>query len=295
MQNLSRNEIIGYFLGFLAIIMFAGTLPFTRLALNGYSPWFITFGRAGIATVLSFAFIIALKRPFPRAHLLPLAAAGLLLAFGFPGLMAIALQTVPSGHGGVVLGILPLMTAVFATLLDGDRPSPLFWFCALAGGLLVALFAVRDSGFTATPGDLGLFAACFCASIGYVISGKLSRFMTGWEVISWALILVSPISFIGAIYTWEPRFLNASLQAVTSFGYLGIISMYLSFFAWNMAMAKGGIARVGQLQLLQTFFTLLFSYLLLGEHIGWDAIAFACAVSLFVYISRRAKIQKHTQ
>jgi drug/metabolite transporter (DMT)-like permease len=295
MQKLSRDEIIGYLLGILAVVMFAGSLPFTRLALTGYSPWFITFGRAFIATILSVAFILVLKRPFPKAHILPLAGAGFMLGVGFPGLMAIALQTVPSAHGGVVLGILPLMTALFAALLDGDRPSPLFWFCAVSGGLLVALFAVRDSGFTPTAGDVGLFAACICASIGYVISGKLSRFMTGWEVISWALIFISPISIIGTIYTWEPRFANASLQAHVSLGYLGLISMYLGFFAWNVAMAKGGIARVGQVQLLQTFVTLLIAYLLLGEHIGWDAIVFAGAVSLLVYVSRRAKIQKHKQ
>ncbi len=295
MQTLSRREIIGYMLGILAVVMFAGSLPFTRLALTDYSPWFITFGRAVIATIVSVIFIVALKRPVPRAHFVPLVGAGLTLAVGFPGFMAIALQTVPSAHGGVVLGILPLMTAVFAALLDGDRPSPLFWFCAVSGGLLVALFAVRDSGFTPTSGDLGLFAACICASIGYVISAKLSRHMTGWEVISWSLILVSPISVLGAIWNWQPAFADASTSAVISLAYLGFISMYLGFFAWNVALAMGGIARVGQVQLLQTFVTLIIANLLLGEHIGWDTIIFATAVAALVYMSRRAKIQKSGQ
>jgi drug/metabolite transporter (DMT)-like permease len=295
MQTLSRREIIGYMLGILAVVMFAGSLPFTRLALTGFSPWFITFGRAVIATIISVLFISALKRPVPRAHFVPLVGAGLMLAVGFPGFMAIALQTVPSAHGGVVLGILPLMTAVFAALLDGDRPSPLFWFCAISGGLLVALFAVRDSGFTPTSGDLGLFAACICASIGYVISAKLARHMSGWEVISWSLILVSPISVLGAIWNWQPSFAAASTSAVISLAYLGFISMYLGFFAWNVALAMGGIARVGQVQLLQTFVTLIIANLLLGEHIGWDTIIFATAVALLVYLSRRAKIQKSAQ
>ncbi|MGL4488445.1 MAG: DMT family transporter [Rhizobiaceae bacterium] len=295
MQSLSRREIIGYLLGIIAVIMFAGSLPFTSLALTGYSPWFITFGRAVIATIASVIFIIALRRPVPRAHFLPLGIAGLFLGVGFPGFMAIALQTVPSAHGGVVLGILPLMTAVFAALFDGDRPSPLFWFCAVAGGLLVALFAVRDTGFTVSSGDLGLFAACICASIGYVISAKLSRHMTGWEVISWALILISPISLIGAFWAWQPAFAQASTSAVIALAYLGLISMYLGFFAWNVALAMGGIARVGQVQLLQTFVTLVIAYLLLGEKISWDTILFAAAVAVLVYVSRRAKIQKSDQ
>jgi drug/metabolite transporter (DMT)-like permease len=292
MQTLSRRELMGYFLGVLAVVMFAGSLPFTRLALVGYSPWFITFGRAVIATIISVAFIIALKRPIPHAHFLPLAGAGLMLGVGFPSLMAIALQTVPSAHGGVVLGILPLMTAVFAAIIDGDRPSPLFWFCAITGGLLVTLYAVRDTGFTLTSGDIGLFAACICASIGYVISGRMSRHMTGWEVISWSLILISPISVIGAFWTWEPSFADAPITAHVALAYLGLISMYLGFFAWNMALAMGGIARIGQVQLLQTFVTLIIANLLLAEKIGWDAIGFATAVAILIYLSRRAKIQK---
>jgi drug/metabolite transporter (DMT)-like permease len=215
-----------------------------------------------------------------------------MLAVGFPGFMAIALQTVPSAHGGVVLGIMPLMTAVFATLFDADRPSPLFWFCAATGGLLVALFAIGDSGFMPTAGDIGLLAASICASIGYVISGKLSRHMTGWEVISWALILVSPISLTGAIYTWQPSFAAAPKGAIIALVYLGLISMYLGFFAWNVALAMGGIARIGQVRLLQTFVTLIIANVLLSEHIGWDAIIFATAIALLVYLSRRAKIQK---
>lgn len=295
MHQRSRNEIIGYLLGVLAIVLFAGTLPFTRLALTGYSPWFITFGRAAIAALLSITLLALLRRPFPRSHAAPLMVAGVMLCVGFPGLMAIALQTVPSSHGGVVLGILPLLTALFAAVLDGDRRSPLFWFCAISGGVLVALFAVRDSGFTASYGDIVLFAACVCASIGYVISGKLTRYMTGWEVISWALIFAAPISVSGAVWAWEPRFINAPLPALISLGYLSVISMYLAFFAWNIAMAKGGIARIGQIQLLQTFITLIIANRLLGEKIGWDAFGFAFAVALLVYISQHEHIQKRPQ
>ena len=140
-----------------------------------------------------------------------------------------------------------------------------------------------------------MFLACPFCSLGYVISGKLSRHMTGWEVICWALVLVSPITFIGVWSVWEPRFLEPTPAAFWALMYLGFFSMLIGFFAWNIGLGMGGIARVGQVQLLQTFFTLGLSSLLVGEHIGWDTIAFATAVVALVAIARRAPIERHAQ
>lgn len=288
-----RRELTGLALGLAAVIMFAGSSPLTRLALADFSPWFITFGRAAIATTGAAIMLLWVKRPLANRHRLPAFLAGLLLVVIFPGMMAIALMTIPASHGGVIMGILPVLTAVFAALVDGDRPSPLFWSCAITGGVLVAIFAVRDSGFEFSSGDLWLFAACPFCSLGYVISGKLSRHMAGWEVICWALILTSPISIIGTWWVWEPRFLEASVQSIAALGYLGLFSMFFGFFAWNIGLGMGGIAKVGQVQLLQTFFTLAISAAVLNERIGWDTVIFATAIVVLVAIARRTPIRKH--
>ncbi len=290
-----RREHIGFLLGIIAVIIFAGSLPSTYLALVSFSPLFITFGRAVIATVAAIVIMAVLKKPFPRAHWREILSAGILLGVAFPALMAVAMQTLPSSHAGVVMGILPLMTATFASLIDGDRPSPLFWFCTIGGGVLVIAFATRNTGLAIASGDLALLAACACCSLGYVFSGKLSRHMPGWEVISWALIAISPISFIGAALVWQPQFMEPSKSALIALFYLGLFSMYIGFFAWNIGLAMGGIARVGQVQLLQTFVTLGLSALLLGEHVGWDTIVFAVAVAIMVAIGRRAPILKKAQ
>ena len=290
-----RRDLTGFALGLLAVIIFAGSAPFTRIALESYSPWFITFGRAAIATIGAVVALLIVRRPLASRHILPAFAAGLLLVIIFPGMMALAFKTIPAAHGGVIMGMLPILTALFAALIDGERPSPLFWFCTILGGILVAAFALRESGFQFSTGDIWLFLACPFCSLGYVISGKLSRHMTGWEVICWALVLVSPLTFLGAWFVWEPRFAEPSSAAFWSLMYLGAFSMLLGFFAWNIGLAMGGIARVGQVQLLQTFFTLGLSALLVKEHIGWDTVAFATAVVALVAIARRAPIKKHAQ
>lgn len=287
-----NHEVTGIMLGFVAVVIFAATLPLTRIALADYSPWFISFGRAMIATMAAGMLLLVLRRSPPRQHFVMLILAGSLLIFGFPCMMAFALQTVPSAHGGVVLGILPLLTAVFAVIIDGDRPSPLFWLCAVIGGLLVIAFSLRDGGLHLSSGDLWLFAACPMASLGYVISGKLTRSLPGWEVISWSLILISPATIALTWLTWPADIAEASPAATASLLYLGLFSMFVGYFAWNIGLSLGGIARVGQMQLLQPFVTIALSALLLSEPIGWETIGFALAVVAVVALSRRARIKR---
>ena len=285
-----RREALGLVLGLLGVVIFGGTLPATKLALADFSAGFITFGRAALAGAAAAVLLLALRRPWPRGRLRPLLASALMLVFAFPGFMALAMGTVPASHGGVVLGVLPLATAVFAALLAGERPSPRFWAWSAAGAALVVGFALADSGARLTPGDAWLLAAGLCGALGYVIFGKLSRAIPGWEVISWAMVLALPASALGALLTWRPGFAAAAPASVAALLYAAFFSMFLGFFAWNAGLAMGGIARVSQVQLLQTFVTLALAALLLGEPITPLTLACALAVAAVVWRGARARV-----
>ena len=135
-----------------------------------------------------------------------------------------------------MLAILPLATSIFATLIAGERPSIMFWICGVAGAALVVTFALRDGGMQLSTGDLWLFLAAVLVSIGYVISGRLSRKMPGWEVICWALIVTAPLSIAGTAFSWGDGFSTATLTQSAAFLYLGLGSMFLGFFAWNVGL-----------------------------------------------------------
>jgi drug/metabolite transporter (DMT)-like permease len=290
MPDSHRNIPLGYALGFLGVVIFGATLPATVLALQAFSPWFITFGRAALATVAAVICLAVMRRGLPRRDAASLLIAGVLLVYGFPGFMAVAMQTVSASHGGVVLGILPLATAVFASVFAGERPSPLFWVFALLGAALVIWFVTGGSEFSVTPGIGWLFLAGLSASLGYVFSAKLSAKMPGWEVICWALILTAPVSIAGTLWFWEDQNAAAPPIPVLAFAYAGLGSMFLGFFAWNAGLAMGGIARVGQIQLLQVFVTVALSAWLLGETITMRTMLFACAVALTVWLGRKARV-----
>jgi drug/metabolite transporter (DMT)-like permease len=284
-----NSTALGYGLGITGVIIFGSTLPVTALALQDFTPAFITFARGAIAQVAAIILLLALGRKFPKVHWAALLAGGVATVFGFPLLMATALKTVPSSHGGVVLGVLPLMTAAFATIMAGERPPKLFWLSATIGAILVIAFSVRDSSMHIVAGDLWLLAAALSASFGYVIFGRLAKVMPAWETISWALVMTAPLSFAATYLTYDAALAPVAVTPWLHIIFLGLFSQYIGFFAWNAGLAMGGIAKVGQVQLLQTFVTLALSAWLLNEKITVQTLVFALAVGFVVWVGSRAR------
>lgn len=282
--------MLGLLLGSVGMLIFAATLPVTRLALGGFDPGFITFSRAFLAGLAAIVLIILAPRPFPRRHLWSFAVIGATLVFGFPALVNVAMQTVPAAHGGIVLGVLPLLTAVFAALIGGERPGIAFWLWGIAGALLVLAFTLRGGGFVPGIGHLWLGCAAVVSALGYVVSGKLARSMPGWEVIVWSLILCLPLTGLGTWATWGSGIHAPTAREMVALAYLAFGSMFAGFFFWNAGLALGGIARVGQVQLLQTFVTLGISAVLLDEIITPLMLAFASAVAVVVWLGRKARV-----
>ena len=286
---LSR-EHLGLLLGFVGMAIFGGTLPATRIAVSAIDPLAMTALRTAIAGLCSLVLLIVLRRPLPPRRLWPqLAIAMICVSIAFPFLMALAMQTVDASHGGVVLGILPIATALVAVLITHERPKPLFWIASIAGAALVIAFALRQGGGTLSAGDLLLFAAVAVSAVGYAFSGRLTAQMPGWEVISWVLVMALPISLPAAALTIPADLGQIALKPWLALLYVALFSQWIGFFAWNAGMAMGGIARVSQVQLLQPFITFALASFFNDETITLQILLFAAAVVATVAISTRTR------
>ena len=100
----------------------------------------------------------------------------------------------------------------------------------------------------------------------------------GWQVISWALVLSLPVMAVIAIVTLPATFSATSMPAWLGLGYVSVFSMLLGFVFWYRGLALGGIAGVGQLQLLQPFFGLVLAALFLGEAVDFSMITVTALV-----------------
>ena len=286
------NESKGMILGFLGVAAFGLTLPATRFIVPYFDPIFIGLGRAVIASVVAAFILIATRQSRPTRHqLMQLALVALGVVLGFPVLTAWAMETVPASHGGVVLGVLPLATAVAAVIVSREKPSAGFWIFSLIGSIVVVTYSLLQGFGSFKLGDLLLIGAILSAGLGYALGGKLSKELGGWQVICWALVISFPfIIFPAWMQAPEENFSNLPLNVLLSFLYLALVSQLFGFFLWNKGLALGGIARVSQTQLMQPFITLLASAYLINETVSLQTILFAVLVVCIVAIGKKMPV-----
>ena len=283
-----KSSMDGWGSGLLGVIIFSGSLPATRVAVSDFSPLFLTSARAVIAALLGAALLLALRQTRPaKDDLFPLAIVSIGVVVGFPLLTALALQYITSAHSIVFVGLLPLATAIFGVLRGGERPKPLFWLFSGVGSATVVGFALAYGGEASLVGDLLMIAAIIACGLVYAEGSKLSRTLGGWQVISWALLISLPLMAIIALMTLPGSWQAISNPSWLSLAYVSVFSMLVGFVFWYRGLARGGIAGVGQLQLLQPFFGLLLAAGLLGEHVSPIMIVTTVAVVLCVVGARR--------
>lgn len=291
---LRSHNNLGLALGIIGVCLFAGTLPATRLAVATIDPLFLTAARAALAGCAGAALLLALRRPLPpRRQWGTIVLGGLCTVVGFPIFTALAMVSVPAAHGGVVLGIVPLATAGAAAIVARERPSAGFWLASLVGAAVVLAFVLQQSGArTVAVGDVYLLGTVIAGAFGYALSGRLSVSMPGWEVVSWQVTAFLPVSALAALLLWPHDLAAAPLQAWAGLGYVSFVSQFFAFFVFNAAMAMAGVARVGQLMLLQPFVIVLLAAPINGEPVRLTTLAYAAAVVATVVIGQRMRVRR---
>lgn len=286
----------GFLLGLLGVVIFAMTLPMTRLAVGDASapqltPAFVTAGRAAVAGLLSGVYLLLVRARWPgRAHAGALAVSALGTVVGFPIGIGLALREVPAMHAAVVTGVLPLATALLGAWATGQRPSAGFWACAVSGCALVLAFAVWQGGGHLSTADGWLLLAVLSGAVGYVAGARVSAVLPAQQVICWVLVGSLPFTLPLMLWWWPAAPVRAS--AWLGFGYAALFSMWLGFFAWYRGLALGGLVRVSQVQLLQPFLALLFAVPVLGETLEPATVGFSLAVIAVVFIGRRMPVRR---
>ncbi|WP_413501759.1 DMT family transporter [Serratia proteamaculans] len=278
----------GWVNGFLGMLIFSGSLPATRLAVQEFDPLFLTAMRAVLAALLALCALGLMRQRRPWRHdIAPLVLVAIGVVIGFPLLTALALQHTTSAHALVYIGLLPLATACFGVLRGGERPKIAFWLFSVLGSLLVGAFALSQGAGASWAGDLLMVAAVLLCGLGYAEGAMLTRKLGGWQVISWALVVALPLTAMVAIGAAPADWPQVSVGAWLSLGYISLFSMWIGFIFWYRGLALGGIAAVGQLQLLQPFFGLALAGLVLHETIQPSMLAVMAGVLVCVYGAKR--------
>jgi drug/metabolite transporter (DMT)-like permease len=284
---------IGYAL--LGVTIFSFTLPMVKLALLAFSPWTLTFGRATLAGVLAICFLGFARIKFPeRRLLLPIFVTAGGIVIGWPILTTLALQETTSAHAAVITAGLPLATAILAVFRLHEHVPKTFWIAALIGTLTLVIYALirggQEGGSLAS--NIYLVGAVIAAAIGYAEGAILSKEMPGWQVVSWCVVLMLPLTMPGFFVSlWLGRESHSvSAIPILAFLFTAFGSMYFGFFAWYRGLSELGVAKGSQVQLIQPLLTLLWSAILLNEVVTGATLMAASVVVVCISIVQRLRI-----
>lgn len=287
----------GILMGGLGMLAFSGTLPATRVAAPVFGATLITSARIEVAALLGAGTLLILGRgqlSLPdRRHWSGLVCMGLGLAVAYPFLVAVALQQVPSAHGAVVVGVAPAATALAACVRLGERPPRRFWIACAAGVGTIIVFAVRQGGGHISLADGWLLLAVASVGVAYVEGGRISKELGSTPTLCWAMIIMAPLAtpllaWSVIEYDWTGP---SPGSAWAGLAYACLVSMFLGSIAWYRGLAQGGVARIGQLNLIQPLVALLWSALLLGEEVTAFSIGCACIIFAAMMICVRCRIE----
>ena len=288
---MASSKAVGTGYGLIGMTSFSLTLPATRVAVLHLHPMVVGLGRPVIAACLAALLLAFTRTAFPpRQYWKNFALVVIGVVFGVPLTFAWGMYTLPASHGAITLALLPLATALVATIRAGERPSKRFWVATLVGSAAVLVYALSSGAGRIVPGDWILFVSVAASALGYAEGARLARLMPEWQVMSWALVIGAPFLLAPLILETRAHGLQAPTSAWVGFAYVCVVSQWLGMFAWYKGLAAGGISRVGQLQLLQPFCTVFFSALLLKETVTVSMLFAAVVVVGAVAVGRSAAV-----
>jgi drug/metabolite transporter (DMT)-like permease len=287
------RSLKGWLSGLAGVLIFSGSLPATRVAVIDFDPVFVTLARASIAGVIGLLLLALSRQRLPERGDVPslaIVAAGVVI--GFPLLTALALRHMAAAPSIIFTGLLPLATALFGVVRGGERPGGRFWLFAGLGSLCVGGFAWSPASLSAPGGDLLMLAAIIVCGLGYAEGAVLARRLGGWQVICWALVLALPFMLAGLLLVARPVWSSVGASAWIGLLYVSLFSMLIGFMFWYRGLALGGIAAVGQLQLVQPFFALGLAAVLLHEPVSRSMVLVLLAVLACVAGARHFSTRK---
>jgi len=283
----------GWINGLIGVLLFSGSMPATKLAVMDLSPSYVTVFRAGTAGILAVIALLLFKEKLPsKKHLPSLLIISFSVVLGFPLLSALALEYITSAHSLIFIGLLPLSTALFGVIRGGERPPLLFWIFSFLGALMVVAFAFSKGAEASLIGDSLMIIAIILCGLGYAEGAKLSTSLGGWQTISWALVIALPIMIPLLFILWPSSIEHVHVKAWGGLAYISIFSMLVGFIFWYRGLSQGGIAAVGQLQLLQPFFGLALAAGFLNEHVSIGLLGTMIGVIFCVAGSKKFAAQK---
>lgn len=276
-----------YVFALLAVFIYGATPAFTKIATGTVDGVTVGALRAVVAAPLAIV-VIVLGR-----HCIPLRrrAIGLLIVSGlgglvlFPILFSWGVQLTTAGHAAAGTAFGAVLAGALVAIIDRRLPGWPWWIgiaTGTGGALLLIWEAVGlEAEGVSWQGDVLVFLGMFMGVVGYIAGARLTRDIGATAVTMWSILVAIVILVpLLAVYSRVETVAAIGREAWMAILALGWGSTILAYLFWNRALADGGVARIGALQLLQPVVGIVLAAVLLTEPITLP-LAIATAIILF--------------
>jgi drug/metabolite transporter (DMT)-like permease len=276
-------------------IVWGLSFPAIAVGLEYVPPLFFAALRYDVAAVLLLVYAAARLdgwHPSGRNNLVAIVGGGLFFVAG-NGLLFVAQQTVPSSVAAIIQALLPIVTALWALLLLGERPTRL----GLAGvvlGFVGIGFVIQPDPSRLVAGDtlgrLLVVGQVISVGLGGVIIQRAGPDIGRVALTGWSMLLGALVLHAGSLLAREVPTADALVPtAVGAIVYLGVFSTAVAFFIYFTILEEHGAFQAALVSYLVPVVATLVGVFVLGETLGLPTIVgFGLIAGGFALLKRRA-------
>ena len=259
-----RNSFHPY--AMVTIVFWSLAYVLTRLTLQYFSAFSLGFLRYFVASCALLVIAVLTKMQLPGRKDLPwfLAAGGI----GFFFYMIAFNQgqaTVTAATGSVVIATVPVITALFARFVYGEKLMRFQWGAIAVEFLGVTVLTLMNSTFSVNTGLLWLLSAALALSIYNLLQRKLTKTYTALQASAYSIILGTCM-----LAVFAPTAIREVSQAPAMqyfyLAVLGVCSSAVAYVSWAKAFSKAKkTSQVSNYMFVTPFLTSILGFLLAGE------------------------------
>ncbi|MES1150312.1 MAG: DMT family transporter [Dongia sp.] len=255
------------------IVGWASAFAAIRVGLTAFGPLELGSLRFTIAALPCAVLLLILRPALPTfREFVRIALRGFICVSLYTVLLNVAEQTISSGPASFIVNVAPILTALWAMALLGERFGPVAWIGTALSFAGVGLVAISDDhGFTFNIGAVFAVGAAFCTSIDAVIQKPLFQRHRALVISAWSMIFSALFLTPGLPHAIE-QFGAAPSDARIAVIYLGIVPSFIAYGAWSVTVSRFPASRAANFLYCIPPTATVMGFIWLGEIPAWLGI-----------------------
>jgi drug/metabolite transporter (DMT)-like permease len=232
-------DMVAFIAIFITVVGWASSFPAIRAGLHAFGPIELGSLRFTIAAVPAALFLAIRRPPMPKpSEWWRFACGGIVFVALYTVLLNLGEQTVSAGAASFIINVAPILTAIMAMPLLGERFSLLAWIGTFLSFVGIGIIALGEGqGLVFNHGAVLILGSALCTAVNTIVQKPLFARHQPLTVAAGNMVIgalcLSPFLSSGLAQASVAN--AAGLAAVL---YLGIVPSLIAYATWAIALSR---------------------------------------------------------